>query len=280
MGRDSVRELFRRTAAELERAGVESAAAEARLLIGEVLRLPPAVVPVSEREVSPAESGRLTELLRRRSAREPLQYLLGRVAFHDIELEVTPAVLIPRPETELLVEWVVAALPENGKLLDLGTGSGAIALAAAAARPDIHATGVDLQRDALKVAERNRRRLGIGNVRFLHSDLFSALGEQRFDLVAANLPYVPESDRPFLAPEVREHEPASALFAADGGFALIGRAAQETAAHLHPGGRTIFELDPRQASRLAAQLSAAGFETEIRRDLAGRDRFVTGILSR
>ena len=153
----AVREHFRRAVAVLKDAGSETPEAEARLLLGELFSIPCAEVPLAERVLSEAEEAALDAVLRRRAAHEPPQYLLGRAFFYDLELEVTPAVLIPRPETELLAEWAVSELPEHGRLLDLGTGSGALALAAAHARPDARITAVDISRSALEVAERNRR---------------------------------------------------------------------------------------------------------------------------
>lgn len=273
----SVREHFRRAVEVLERAGVETPSADARLLLSELFSLSPAEVPMSEREIAGDKAKLLEEALRRRAAREPLQYILGRAYFYDIELEVTPAVLIPRPETELLAEWAVSELPERGKLLDLGTGSGAVALAVAHARPDVRVIAADLSPAALEVAERNRRRLGCANVELVISDLFSAFApDETFDVVAANLPYVPESDRAALAPEVLLHEPETALFAPGDGMAVMLRAAAELGARLVPGGSAGFELDPRQAAAVCAAFEAAGLTAAVRRDLAGRERFAIG----
>ena len=263
----------------LTRAGVGSAAAEMRTILSELTGLSPLEVPLSHRELTCGEQAELRAILDRRMNREPLQYILGKAYFFDLELEVAPAVLIPRPETELLVEWVLRQLPRNGKLLDLGTGSGAIALAVARHRPDAEVTAADLSAAALAVAERNGLKCGVSGIRFVRSDLFSALADATFDLVAANLPYVPETDRAGLIPEVRDHEPGSALFAGADGFDLLERAGREVAAHLGSGGKAIFELDPRQAERMSALLASSGFACEVIRDLAGRNRFVAGTLT-
>lgn len=279
MAQTTVCEYFRSAAKRLAGAGSMSPEAEARLLLGETLRIPPAAVPAADRELASDEETTLELLLRRREAHEPLQYLLGKAYFHDIELEVSPTVLIPRPETELLVQWAIETLPKHGRLLDLGTGSGAVALAVAHARPDVKVTATDVSMEALRVAGRNCRRLGCENVEFLRSDLCAALGtDARFDAIAANLPYVPEEDRNTLAPEVLLHEPALALFSGPDGTHLLLRAVREIVPHLVPGGAACFELDPRQAERLRDAFAAAGFSAEIRRDLAGRDRFVAGRL--
>ena len=264
----------------LTRAGVVSAAAEMRTILSELTGLSPLEVPLSQRKLARDEQPRLEAILDRRVKHEPLQYILGKAYFFDLELEVTPAVLIPRPETELLVEWVLEQLPRNGKLLDLGTGSGAIALAVAKHRPDARITAADLSTEALAVADRNAKKCGVPGIRFVRSDLFSAFPGETFDLVAANLPYVPETDRSELTPDVRDYEPGTALFAGKDGFDLLERAGHEVADHLASGGKVIFELDPRQAERMSALLTASAFGCEILRDLAGRNRFVAGTLPR
>ena len=271
---------YRPVVETLRRAGSETPEAEARLLLGGLFSLPCAEVSVSEHALDPDEEELLDDALRRRLAHEPVQYILSKAYFYDLELEVTPAVLIPRPETEILVERAVKMLPEHGKLLDLGTGSGAIALAAAHARPDVQVTALDISQTALEVAERNRARLGCANVEFELSDLCSALApDERFDVAVANLPYVPEGDRPLLAPEVAEHEPETALFVPGNGAALMLRAIRELAPHLVPGGEAIFELDPRQAPEICRAFAAAGFiDIATLRDLVGKERFVTGRL--
>ena len=276
----TVRELFRIGVAELEDLGVESAASEVRLLLSGACGVNPAEAAFSTRAVTPAEAEKFRSFLRRRGTCEPAQYILGHSYFYDLELEVTPSVLIPRPETELIVDRVLEILPPSGTLLDLGTGSGAVALSVACRRRDARVTASDVSAAALEVARRNARRVGAENVEFVLSDLFAALAGRRFDVVAANLPYVPEEDRPLLAPEVALREPSLALFASDGGFAVISRALDGLPEHLVSGGRAIFELDPRQSSRAAEKLAALGFSAAIRRDLAGRERFVEGVAAR
>ena len=276
MAGPTIRELFAGGVAELEKRGVESAASDVKLLLSEVCGASPAEAACSDRAATVGETERFRDYLRRRIGGEPVQYILGHAYFYDLELEVTPAVLIPRPETEVLVDRVLDILPTGGALLDLGTGSGAIALSVARRRRDAQVTAADISGAALEVARRNARKVG-AEVEFVLSDLFSALADRRFDVIAANLPYVPEEDRPLLAPEVALCEPAAALFAPDGGFAVIDRALEALPEHLVPGGFAIFELDPRQASRAAAKLEKLGFAAKIRRDLAGRERFAEGV---
>ena len=269
----TVRELFHSGVAELEKLGVGSAAAEVRLLLADACGMDLAELAFSESPVTAAEAEKFRAYMRRRLDREPVQYILGKAYFYDLELEVTPAVLIPRPETELLVDRVLETLPPGGSLLDLGTGSGAIALTVACHRPDAKVTASDVSAAALELARRNARKVGAKNVEFVLSDLFAQLAGRRFDAVAANLPYVPEEDRGLLAPGL-------ALFAPDGGMAVMNAALDALPEHVSPGAFAIFELDPRQAAPVAEKFTALGFAASIRRDLAGRERFVEGVAPR
>ena len=272
-------ELRRELHGKFADAGIESAGVDADILISELAGIGRGELFLrSDAEVPEELERRIRMLGERRARREPLQYLLGYAYFMEIRLDVTPDVLIPRPETERLVEWVVEQLPPEGTLLDLGTGSGVIALASAFERADIAVTAVDVSTDALALAIRNAEKLGLRErVRFLESDLFIGLNGERFDLIAANLPYVTDEEYATLEPEVRCHEPRLALTAPDEGFELIRRAVLAAPHHLKPGGRIIFELAPAQAPRLAELLAASGIWCEIAvlRDYTRRERFVT-----
>ena len=256
-------------------AGIETPAVDAARLISEVSGIPELEMFLHpERELDDDMENTLRQLAARRCSREPLQYITGKAYFRDIVLDVDPHVLIPRPETELLVDFVINKLPVNGRLLDIGTGSGTIAVSTAVERRDVRVTAVDVSYEALQIAERNAEKYGV-EIRFIESDLFSALAGERFDVISANLPYVTEDEYKDLAPEVRLHEPVLALVAADDGFELIRRTADALSDHLFPGGSAIFELAPAQAPRLQKLLQSLGFVSGVIRDLAGRDRFVT-----
>jgi release factor glutamine methyltransferase len=217
-------------------------------------------------------------LARRRRDGEPVAYLTGRREFHGLDLAVTPDVLIPRPETETLVEAALAhlAVDEAARVLDLGTGSGALALAIAQARPRADVLGVDDSEAALAVARGNATRLAIGNVRFERSDWYEALGGERFDVVVANPPYIAEGD-PHLAEGDLRHEPRRALTPGGDGLDALRAIVAGAGAHLVQGGVLAVEHGFDQADPVQALFAAAG-ATDIRhhRDLAGHWRVAEG----
>ncbi|MBE6356724.1 MAG: peptide chain release factor N(5)-glutamine methyltransferase [Lentisphaerae bacterium] len=215
----------------------------------------------------------------RRAAGEPLQYILGTAPFREVMLKVDPRVLIPRPETELLAQWLIDHAPDKGCVLDLGCGSGAIAIATAYERSDLQVTAADISTDALALAEENAALCGVKNVTFVNSDLFSALAGCRYDLIGANLPYVTNEEYPFLPAEVRDFEPRLALTAPDRGLALILQTVKELPEHLNHGGGAIFELAPEQAAETAAAMSAIGMTSTVIRDFCGKERFVAGVFN-
>jgi len=206
------------------------------------------------------------DLVRRRSVgREPVAYLLGRQGFRRLDLAVDARVLIPRPETEHAVEAVLEEAPEGARVVDVGTGSGAIALALADERPDLRVTGSDLSGDALAVARANAQRLGL-DVAFVEAD---GVPPGEWDVVVSNPPYVADGD-PRVEPGVRAHEPHSALYAGADGLDLIRRLVAARAAPL-----LVLEVGEGQAATVAGLARAAGWaRCEIRPDLAGVDRIV------
>lgn len=208
----------------------------------------------------------------RRLAGEPVAYLLGCKEFFGLTLQVDARVLVPRPDTETLVEWALACLPPDGAVIDLGTGSGAIALALAHARPDARVTAVDRSADALAVARANADRLGLA-VQFECGDWLQCV-HGRFDLVVSNPPYIADAD---LHLDALAHEPRSALVAGADGLDDLRTIAASAGAHLRPGGWLLLEHGHDQAKAVDALLLAAGF-TEVcsRNDLAGIARCTGG----
>lgn len=213
---------------------------------------------------------RLRQAVQRRSAGEPLAYIEGMRGFHAIELAVDSNVLVPRPETELIVDAVLERAPTSDfALVDLGTGSGAIALAVAHARAKARVVGVDRSAAALEVARGNAERLGL-NVEWIESDWFAALGDRRFDFICCNPPYIRSSD-PHLA-QLR-HEPLRALDGGADGLADIRRVFAGAAQHLRPGGSLLLEHGFDQAAEVAVIAAAAGMQrAQSLRDLAGHER--------
>ncbi len=254
-----------------------SAALDAELLVARVLGIGRAALAADPgRALAPEELFALESLARRRRAGEPVAYLVGRREFWSLDLEVTPEVLVPRPETELLVERALAAIAGRARpaVLDLGTGSGAIALAIASTRPDAAVTATDHSAAALMVANRNAARLGLANVAFLQGDWFAPLAGARFDVVVSNPPYVAAGD-PALA--ALSHEPRPALVAGADGLAALATVAAGACAHLLPGGRLLLEHGAGQGAAVRDLLRAAGLAgVETRRDLAGHERVSEG----
>lgn len=217
-------------------------------------------------------------LLEQREAGEPVAYITGRRGFWSLDLEVTPATLIPRPETELLVELALERLPNDRPchVLDLGTGSGAIALAIARERPSSQVTATDASSDALVVAQGNARRHHVGNISFVHGDWFAPLGDKRFDVIVSNPPYIESSD-PHLQQGDLRFEPMSALASGIDGFDDIRRIIRDAGLHLLPGGWLLFEHGWQQGDAARALLRDAGFvELSTVRDLEDRDRVSVG----
>ncbi|HET9552603.1 MAG TPA: peptide chain release factor N(5)-glutamine methyltransferase [Anaeromyxobacteraceae bacterium] len=220
------------------------------------------------------ELERYRELVRRRAGGEPTAYLIGAREFFGHRLSVDARVLVPRPETELVAEAALAALPEGGAALDLGTGSGALAIALALGRPGAKVTAVDLSADALTVARANAAALG-AEVTFLEGDLYAPVpAGARFDVVVSNPPYVPTGELAGLQREV-QREPRLALDGGPDGLAALRRIAAEAPRFLLPGGTLVLEMHESHEASLPALCRAAGFaEAEARRDLAGLPRFV------
>lgn len=232
----------------------------------------------AEQTPTAAEQASFDSLLQRRLQGEPVAYILGGREFYGLEFVVAPGVLIPRPDTETLVEAALRHIPQNRRwrILDLGTGSGAIAIAIAANRPLSAVVAVDSSEAALAVARENAERLGANNVRLLHSDWFSALAGEAFDIIVSNPPYIAAAD-PHLAQGDLRFEPRTALASGEDGLDDIRRIAAVAPAHLAQDGWLLLEHGYDQAERVADLLKEAGF-TEIGHatDLAGIQRVTLG----
>jgi len=250
---------------------------EAQILFAHALGVNRAWLIGHDRDaLTPAQSNAVDSLLKRRLAGEPVAYLLGEREFYGRPFQVTPDVLIPRPDTELLVELALARLPPGATLnvLDIGVGSGAVAISLALERPRCRVTGVDLSAGALRVAEANANALHAG-VELLASDVFGALGKRRFHLIVSNPPYIAAAD-PHLQQGDLRFEPLQALASGTDGLDLIRRLIATAPAHLEAGGWLLLEHGWDQASAVRSLLSAADFdEVFSATDLAGHER-VTG----
>lgn len=264
-------------AQRLRAAGVEDARREGELLLAHVLGVsrPELVAGLAGQAVSAQQSAAFNDAVARRCAREPLAYITGFKGFRHIELAVDGRVLIPRPETELLVAVAIAGRP--CALLDVATGSGAVALALAEELPECTVDAVDLSDDALAVARANSAALGLADrTRFWWSDLLAAVTEA-YDCIVANLPYVPSGDIPGLQPEITEHEPLLALDGGADGLHLVRHLVMQAPAHLKPGGLLALEIGDGQGEAAADLLRVAGFDgVEVQLDLGGQERVVSG----
>ena len=263
--------LLSSATARLAEVGCEMPRLDAELLLAEAAGVDRTTLLANrDAALSAAQARRFAGLVERRASREPVAYVLGRRAFRDLELAVDRRVLVPRPETELLVEAALE-LPEGARVLDVGTGSGAVALALAQERPDLEVTGSDNDAEALAVARANGERLGL-RVAWVQADLLAGAAGP-WDGVVANPPYVAEAELDGLAPEVAHHEPRAALAAGRDGLAVIERLVGELAAAAVPW--AALEVGAGQAPAVRGRLAAAGYAvTEARPDLAGIERVV------
>jgi len=270
--------------ATLARAGVESARSDAEWLLASVLGLDRFDVYLHpERELAAQDAQWYRVLIARRAARVPLQHLLGYEEFHGMRFAVSPDVLIPRPETEGLVQWAIEMLRDEPESIvaDLGTGTGAIACALARSLPRVRVLAVERSLPALRLAASNVASLGLSErITLLAADLLEPIGACRLDAVIANPPYLPTAVLASLPAEVSRFEPREALDGGGDGMTVIRRIVAEAPFVLRPHGRLMMEIGEEQAGPVASLLAAAGFtDIEARRDLVGRERYVTGRLS-
>lgn len=275
----TVLEILDKGTAYLAKKGIEDARRNMQMLVAHQLNCTRMDLylrfdqPLEEEQLAP-----LRDLLKRRGDGVPLQHLLGSVTFHRRDFKTDSRALIPRPETEELAEWLLknVKLPENPRILDMGCGSGVLGLTLAADLCGSQAVLADVSPDALELARENAALLEIPNATFVQSDLFSALAGQRFDLIVANLPYVPEVDRATLSKEVA-HDPALALFGGPDGLDLIRRFVPAAKDHLAPGGWLALEIGIHQSTEVESLLRAASLTGVLTlKDLSGIPRFPVG----
>ncbi len=269
--------LLAGAAAQMAAAGIEAPARDARRLLAHALGIPAdRLTLVLGEAVPPPVAARFRALVEERCRRRPLSHLVGAREFFGRVFTVSPVVLDPRPETECLIEAALAA--PFTRLIDLGTGSGAIAVTLLAERPAATGVAVDLSPEALAVAAENARRHGVaGRLDLLRSDWWAAVQGQ-FDLVVANPPYVATDEMAALAPEVRLHEPRLALDGGVDGLVAYRTILAGIGPHLAPGGRVLVEIGPEQGAAVAALFRAAGLvDVVVLPDLDGRDRVVQGM---
>lgn len=256
----------------------ESPRRDAEILLGRVTgKSRTFILAFGETALTHDQYVQLDALLARRVAGEPIAYLTGEREFWSLPLMVSPATLIPRPDTECVVEQALARLPAAPcRILDLGTGTGAIALALASERPDCTVVAVDKVAEAVDLAQRNARRLNIVNVDVRQSDWFSALGGERFRLIVSNPPYIDRQDEHLRQGDVR-FEPLSALVAEDKGLADIGVLIRDARIYLEPGGWLVLEHGWQQGQAVRALFNDAGFNAvETGLDYGGNERLTLG----
>ncbi len=268
---------------ELLREAAALAKPEARLLLAHVAGEPKSwVVAHPEARLPAAMARAFRELCARRLAGEPIAYILGRREFFGLSLVSTPAALIPRPDTELLVELALARIDAQGftRVLDLGTGTGAIALAIAHTRPQVDMTATELDPDALAVARQNARELGLAKLRLIASDWYRALAQERWELIVANPPYIAAGD-PHLQQGDLRFEPRNALTPGGDGLDALRVIIAGAPAYLTPGGTLLVEHGWDQGLAVRTLFGAAGFaDISTSRDLGGQERVTAGQLAR
>ena len=283
----TIGELRRQACDLLKAAGIENASREADWLLASALDAPSHVLILEgERPVSALQAEQAWSLFRRRAAREPMQYLLGTQEFRGLEMAVTPDVLIPRTETELLVEEALRAVADRDEpvIADVGTGSGCIAVALARAQRDATVYALDISAPALAVARWNATRYGARDrIRFIQADLLEAFCNAAagvFDVIVSNPPYIPLQDVEGLQPEVARHEPRVALAAGQDGLAFHRRLLREAPPLLKPGGHLIMELGYGQSETVThlTRQSGAFDSVECRNDAAGIERVLIASL--
>ena len=269
--------LYRMGKDRLTEAKIPEAELDARLLLEEVCGTDRNDLLVhGDKEVPPEQCDRYVEYIQRRQKREPLQQITGYQEFMGLRFKVTPDVLIPRQDTEILVEEVMRYLHDGMHILDMCTGSGCILLSLLKYSNDCEGTGCDISEPALKVAEENAKELSL-NASFVQSNLFENISG-KYEFIVSNPPYIPTGVIPTLMEEVRDHEPVSALDGREDGLYFYREIVEKAGEYLYPGGMLFFEIGYDQAEKVSSLMRQAGYqEVTVCKDLAGLDRVVWGV---
>ena len=271
-------ELYRMGKDRLTEAKIPEAELDARLLLEEVCGTDRNDLLVhGDKEIPPEQCDRYVEYIQRRQKREPLQQITGYQEFMGLRFKVTPDVLIPRQDTEILVEEVMRYVHDGMHILDMCTGSGCILLSLLKYSNDCEGTGCDISEPALKVAEENAKELSL-NASFVQSNLFENISG-KYEFIVSNPPYIPTGVIPTLMEEVRDHEPVSALDGREDGLYFYREIVEKAGEYLYPGGMLFFEIGYDQAEKVSSLMQEAGYqEVTVCKDLAGLDRVVYGTL--
>jgi release factor glutamine methyltransferase len=266
-------EWLDRAKIDLAKAGLENPRLDAEYILSFITHIPRLHLSLNANQVLTTNQFKnIEKLLKRRVNREPLQYIVNSVEFYGFILHVNKQVLIPRPETEFLVDLIIKDNKAPSSILDIGTGSGAIALSLKQAFPNAYVLGADISMSALHMAIANARRLEI-NVKFRKSDVFSKIYEQ-FDIIVSNPPYLTEVEYLSTAPEIQNYEPRTALQAAEEGLMIYRKILEDAQIHLNPGGKIYLEIGQAQAAKISFLAQKSGFTAmEKRQDLNGFDRY-------
>ncbi len=282
MNHFTLKDLWIKNGKCLEDAGIENGMTEAEYFVAEAAKMSDSEFLLHASEICASES--VSHLVNanvlRRLKGEPWQYILGHAPFRRLDLFVGPGCLIPRPETEFMLDYVLPRIPKGGTVCELGVGSGAISLAIATERPDTTVVGVEISPDALKWAELNLSALNIRNVCFLMGNLYGPLAENKqFDCIVANLPYIPDCQKQMLPVNVRDYEPELALFGGKDGTDLLVPAIYGARRYLHSDGFFCFETDTEHVGFLKEKADEVYPSVEILKDQYGKERFLTGCKS-
>ena len=266
----NIKQMLEKVKSELAGAGITDSA-EAEWLVALSLKIRRSeVYSLGENELTSQEQKKIEANLAKRKQHMPLAYIVGDAEFYGIKIVVNENVLIPRPETEEVVEFALKHINKTSKVLDIGTGSGAIAVAIAK-KTNAQVTAVDISEKALDIARKNAKKNGV-NVEFLQSDVFSSLETRKFDVIISNPPYIRESEYQTLMPEVKDFEPKLALVAEDDGLKIYKQIINDAPKHLEKNGVIVFEIGYSQGKQIQNLLEKDFKEIKILKDLQGNDR--------